>query len=294
MKSFDRFNAWIGMAIIFGVVYFGVFRDAANPVMYLNWHALMLVILGTIGVTVLAFPLSKLSELFDFVLLGFFFRKRAMTRYDVAVDLVQGTAALTTDPGKRPRLRHPFAEEAFATLAKSELNEDQLVELLEAKKEAILNKYFDDAKILVAISKFPPALGLLGASAGMIEMMQRVGGAGGVAEIGKAMAVALVATFWGIGLANFVILPLSDFALRQAEEASSLRDMIIETVYMLKKGYSAVHIMDHVSSKLSLHDRSQLKQLIKDTYFELYGVPIESGVYDIAAIASGKKKTRAG
>lgn len=288
MGSIDRFSNWIGGLIIAGVVYFGVIKHAASPGMYLNPHALMLVVLGTLGVTFVAFPLSKLKDIYDFVIKGFLFRKSVVTRYDIAEQLVTGVAAYAIDPKNRPRLRHPFAEEAFSTLAKSELSEEQLVELLHDKKDTVVAKYFDDAKILVAIAKFPPALGLLGASAGMIEMMQQVGGAGGVAEIGKAMAVALVATFWGIGVANFVVLPLSDFAMRQAEEQSSMRDMIIDTVYMVKKGYTAAHIFDHVQSKVSIQDRIQLKEVIKQSFFQVYGIPMDGGVYDL----NGNKKKK--
>lgn len=289
MGSIDRFSNWIGGIIIAGVVYFGVIKHAASPGMYLNAHALMLVVLGTLGVTFLAFPLSKLKDIYDFVIMGFLFRKKIITRYDVAVELVKGTAAYAIDPMKRTRLKHPFAEDAFAALAKSELTEDQLSELLHDKKETVVSKYFDDAKILVAIAKFPPALGLLGASAGMIEMMQQVGGAGGVSEIGKAMAVALVATFWGIGVANFVVLPLSDFAMRQAEEQSSLRDMIIDTVYMIKKGYTAAHIFELIESKVSFQDKMRLKETVKQSFFEVYGVPMDAGVYDLKG-AKDKKK----
>jgi chemotaxis protein MotA len=143
------------------------------------------------------------------------------------------------------------------------MNIEQMSELLHAKKDTVVSKYFEDAKLLGSIAKFPPALGLLGASTGMIEMMQKVGGVGGVSEIGQSMAVALVATFWGIGVANFIILPLGDFATRQADESLYMREMIIDVVYMIRKNYDLPLIINHLASRVKLEDRSKLRDYAK-------------------------------
>lgn len=275
MKLLDRYSSWFGVFVIGLVLYTGVFKHSANPVLYMNQHAFLLVVIGTMGVSILAYPLSKLVEIFDFVIMGFFFRRKLTSRFDIANELATAVGSYLKNPTIFPyQLQHPFIKEAFYFLNKKDLSAEQLGELLHDRKESVTRKYFDDAKVLVSISKFPPALGLLGASTGMIEMMQQVGGAGGVKEIGQSMAVALVATFWGIGIANFIVLPLSDFALRQAEEAKLTRELIIDVVYLLKQNYSASRIFDHLSSKISLDDRLKLKPIIKRILDEI-GEPIE-------------------
>ncbi len=263
----NRSSVFVGSLIIFYVLYFGVIEPAVNPALYLNFHALMIVILGTVGITLIAYPFKKLADLADFIIFGVYLsgRKRNRTQFQMAIGLIEATEIYLKDPDiSNIEFRNPFTKECFVALSKKELSTKQLMALLHNLKDSITDRYFDDAKTLSAISKFPPALGLLGASTGMIEMMQQVGAAGGTEQIGKAMATALVATFWGIAAANFVILPLSDLALRQAEEEQKIREFAIDVIYLIKEKYSRIHIFDFMLSKFPLKERIMLKDVIKE------------------------------
>lgn len=262
MLKSNKLSAIIGTAIIFGILYFGVFKHAANPLLYLDLHALTLVLLGTLAVSLIAFPISKINDLFDFVIFGIYLSrgKKRMEKVQLAIELIE---AIDLKMRGRSLLegqyKTAYVREYLATLENLDMSSDYLLEILDHKKQSVTQKYHDDAKTLVAISKFPPALGLLGASTGMIEMMQNIGGDGGAAQIGKSMATALVATFWGIALANFVILPLSDLATKMAEEDDENREMIIEFVYFMKNNFPIDNVVEFLLSKLPLADRMTFK-----------------------------------
>lgn len=266
MLKSNKVSAIIGTAIIFGILYFGVIKPAANPLLYLDLHALALVLLGTLAVSLIAFPISKINDLFDFVVFGIYLSrgKRKKEKLHLAIELIEAV-----DLKMRGRsllegqYNTAYVREYLATLENLEMNSEYLLEILDHKKQSVTQKYHDEAKTLVAISKFPPALGLLGASTGMIEMMQNIGGDGGAGEIGKAMATALVATFWGIALANFVILPLSDLATKMAEEDDENREMVIEFIYFMKNNFPIDNIVEFLISKLPLSDRMTFKNELK-------------------------------
>jgi chemotaxis protein MotA len=263
----NRSSVFLGSLIIFYVLYFGVIEPAVNPALYLNFHALMIVIFGTVGITLVSYPFKKLADLADFIIFGVYLsgRKRNRTQFQMAIELVEATESYFQQSNMSNfEFSHPFTKECFVALSKKKLSTKQLMALLHNLKDSITDRYFDDAKTLNAISKFPPALGLLGASTGMIEMMQQVGSAGGTEQIGKAMATALVATFWGIAGANFVILPLSDLALRQAEEEQKVREFVIDVIYLIKEKYSRIHIYDFMLSKFPLKERIMFKDVIKE------------------------------
>ena len=249
------------------VLYFGVFHGSANPAVFLNSHAIILVIGGTFAVMMMVYPFKKIMEIFDFLAFGFFFHKKKNETATIE-NLIIGLHEFYQKPEdfRSFRADHPFINEAFTLMRDGSINEHDLELLLYSRRDSAKKKYQSEAKLLTNVSKFPPALGLLGAATGMIEMMGMLGKQG-VEVIGQAMSVALTATFWGIGIANFILLPLADYATRLAQEDLYLRDTIIEGIVMAKKGYSEKVIVEHLLGKLPVAARLSLKKKLWDSLY---------------------------
>lgn len=250
----------LGSLAVLVVLYFGVFAGSANPGVFLNAHAIILVIGGTFAVMMMVYPFKKILDIVDFLTFGFFLhRKKSDTK--VIEDLVIGLHLYLTnfETFRFHNVENAFTNEGFHLLRDSLLTDHQVEVILKSRKEAVKKKYQSEAKMLLNISKFPPALGLLGAATGMIEMMSMLGKEG-VEVIGAAMSVALTATFWGIGIANFVFLPLADYASRLAQEDLYTREAIIEGILMAKRGYPERVIIEHLMGKLPISARFELKQ----------------------------------
>lgn len=64
----------------------------------------------------------------------------------------------------------------------------------------------DDVDLFRRLAKYPPAFGLVGTVLGLISLMRSVGAGANVAEIGLNMALALIATLYGLAFANFILL----------------------------------------------------------------------------------------
>ncbi len=246
-----------GLSIIGSVLYFGVLRSAHTPMIFLDAHAIILVLGGTIGTALIGYPISKLLALIDFILFGVIFKKKHSS-----VQIVNDLVSISLSPDcsfmdeKWRKTHHPFLVESTRLMKQSTLNLEQKALVLHSRKEAFRKQYELEAKMLVAISKFPPALGLLGASTGMIEMMSGLSD-GGTAKMGAAMAVALVATFWGIALANLILLPLADYANRITTEDVHQRELIIEGLLLIHEGFTPYNLAHHLSSKLPIKERIQ-------------------------------------
>jgi flagellar motor component MotA len=85
----------------------------------------------------------------------------------------------------------------------------------------------------------------------------------GIESIGASMAVALTATLWGVGLNNFVFLPLADNSTKAAEDDLFLRDIIIETCIQMKKGYSHKKVITNCRNKLSMMDHYEVSRILR-------------------------------
>ena len=257
----------LGFFIAGLVIYFGVLHGAKDATIFLNNHALILVAGGTLAASLIAFPFSQLFNLADFLYHGVLFKRRVDSAN--IVDQIRTASQFfqkNPDDLRMANADHPFLAEGFILLRKNYLETDDLRSVLASRRLAFKRKYQQDAKVLNAIAKYPPAFGLLGASTGMIAMMTNLGGSGGTAAIGSSMAVALVATFWGITAANFVLLPLADHANRSFLRDQSLRELISEGLVMVHEGCSDVILGETLRSMLDTDQRSRVANLTIDTF----------------------------
>lgn len=254
-------SAWIGFAIAFAVLYMGVLHGATNPYLFLDPHALILVCGGTIAAGLIAFPLKRFAEIRDLILLGVLF-KRKQPGIDVAKQLVEASQLYRERGFEGLKLlgepHHPFLAEALYFVGKDYIDAFELRNVLEKRSTYFKKRYQQDYKTLNALGKFPPAFGLLGATTGMIAMMTQLSGKPD--QIGPAMATALVATFWGIAVANFLVLPLADYANRVVQEDQGLRNLIIEGVLAIKEGQPTIIVFERLAASLPPQSRLLLKE----------------------------------
>jgi chemotaxis protein MotA len=248
-------TAFFGFTLVGATLWFGVFKGLTNASIFLDSHALILVCGGTLAAALLAYPARSLARIADLILLALLFRMKPSAQ-QVVQELSDLTrAALRRDEScKGTSLSHPFADEAVQLLLTRDLPAEQALTILQNRIIGVRKTYQSEAKMLNAIAKFPPAFGLLGASTGMIAMMLNLG-TGGTEAIGPAMAIALVATFWGIGLANLVILPLADFATRSAADDLHVRGIILEWARLVYKGHEPFTITQSINGHLPILDR---------------------------------------
>lgn len=207
----------------------------------------------------IAFPMSKLEDLVSLLVFGMILKKRSPLVIQ-AKELVRASLHINSNGGANLVLaaRNPFMREAFSLFKKEYMNATELKSVLLQRSDYFKKSYMSDAKTLNALAKFPPAFGLLGASTGMITMMSSIG-QGQQDKIGSAMAIALVATFWGIAVANFLILPLADYASRMVQEDQHTRSMIIDGIVMIKEGADTNLVLEKVLAYLPPTDRSALE-----------------------------------
>jgi len=244
----------LGLIIAVAVVYLGAIKSVSDPMIFLDPHALLLVLGGTLAAALIAFPMGKIfgliKILFTKVLLN---RNTSLT--DVVKEFVEAAQTAKTNPsalGNR-KAPHPFIEEGYQLIAEGVLSEHELKEVLSQRSIFFKKDYSADAKIWLALAKFPPAFGLLGASSGMIAMMANLESQKN--NVGSAMAIALVATFWGIAFANLVLLPLADFYQKLTVDDYNMRCVVVEGLMMMKRKESSIVVIEKLNSHLPLRER---------------------------------------
>lgn len=103
------------------------------------------------------------------------------------------------------------------------------------------------ALVLEAAGGYAPTLGILGAVLGLIQAMENLKDP---ASVGPGIAVAFVATVYGVGSANLVFLPLAT-RLRSLGRAAALsREVVIEGAVAIQQGIHPTLVDGHLQSLL--------------------------------------------
>jgi chemotaxis protein MotA len=260
-----NFSSLLGTVLVGAVVYFGVIQNALNPSFFLNPKAMILVLGGTIGISLMAFPFSRLKEVFDFLIYGLFLKKRT-DDIKIVVDVIRIGHFYQINSRlflQHLQINYIFLREAAVLLSQERLSVEEISLILQNRKTSFQKKYSEESKMLLAMAKFPPSLGILGTTSSLIDSFHKLSDLGGEAAFSWTLiASALVPIFWGLAVANLVFLPLVDYAQRISQEDLFSRELAIHGIVMIKQGYPVASISEAMISELPISDQMMLRGLI--------------------------------
>ncbi|MFA6448241.1 MAG: MotA/TolQ/ExbB proton channel family protein [bacterium] len=128
-------------------------------------------------------------------------------------------------------------------------------ELVEAIMQTLLmqrkNDAAADATVFETLGGFAPTMGIVGTVMGLVGALKRMSAAGQEETI-SALAVAFIATFWGIGLANLLFLPLGNKVRARWRDEVILGQIIIEGIMSIQAGNNPRIVRDRLLSYLPL------------------------------------------
>ena len=208
--------------------------DPANLVAEIS--PFIIVLGGTAGATILTFPLEDLRKV-PGVIKKLLFNKRT----DAA-----GIINHITDLSERARkggilsLEQDFLEggnefvNKGLALVVDGMETEAVKDIME--REIRLNESIDEsvAGIFEAAGGFSPTMGVLGTVMGMIHVLGSMDADPG--GLGKKIALAFLATLFGVGFANLFFLPVAGRIKARAEGEKVIKDLIIEGLISIQAG----------------------------------------------------------
>lgn len=115
-----------------------------------------------------------------------------------------------------------------------------------------IEKYIDDnvsvGQWIRGLSKYPPAFGLAGTVLGLIHLMKGLSEGADPKETGIRMAVALVATFYGIVVANIFINPIGDRVISNTREDQNLAEISLNAILMVSQRTNYVEAIEQLNN----------------------------------------------
>lgn len=223
----------IGWVVSFGLILYGIFTGGQIG-WFIDIPSFMITVGGTFGVLIAISPLSMLKtlpKLFKIALLPPKFN--AQSYIDQMVDFAntarsKGLLALEDSANK---CDDPFMKQSLMLIV--DANDSAKVrEMLEGSLSFMDERHEAGRSFFEKGASLAPAFGMLGTLVGLICMLQNLDGG----DLGPAMAVALITTFYGSLFANVIFTPLA-VALKNAHDSEAFcMQIIIEGVMAIAAG----------------------------------------------------------
>jgi chemotaxis protein MotA len=110
-----------------------------------------------------------------------------------------------------------------------------------------------EASVFESAGGYSPTIGIIGAVMGLIQVMKNLAN---IEEVGHGIAVAFVATVYGVGLANIFLLPAANKIKARIERDTELKELKLEGVVAIVEGLNPKLIR----SKLEAYRHEEKKE----------------------------------
>jgi chemotaxis protein MotA len=252
-------SAVLGIIAAIGIAAFAILDSTKNPKIFADIHGIVIVIGGTVTVALMSFTFKRLAAAVKIVV-----RKVLSKESDDYLSTISLIVKLSetyrTNPkaleSQLPPKAHPFLRDAVQMVTNYGFNVDELDDVLSNAIKGKTNRDDDEVKVWHTISRFPPAFGLLGATLGMISLLQTLGEPGAQDRVGPAMATALIATFYGLIFANLVLIPISEKLGTLSAADRIMRLIIKDGMLMIVEKKHPTYIEEYLKSFLAPGQRN--------------------------------------
>ncbi len=208
--------------------------------MYMNAHAVIIVVFGTVAILAFTTPISGLKSLYR-SLLELFHKERRIDEHMDEFKSLSSTKRLTA-PSLNPLINHA------SELWQQGVSADLFVVLISQKRSELEERYLDAVQTLRNLAKYPPALGMTGTVIGMVALFQNLG-SDNQQGIGPALALAMTATFFGLVVANGVVQPLADRLHVKYLQNKRLYKNVYQILILINHGEAESIVADEVKDR---------------------------------------------
>lgn len=239
----------LGLLIGFGAILGGQQMEGGHIDTILNAVAMFIVLGGTLGAVMLQTPLNTFVRALKMLVWVF---KPPVLSMEATLDKIiewnqiarkEGLIRLETVAMDEDDI---FTQKGLNLIADGA--EPELIrEVLETDLDIQESNDIQAAKVFEAMGGYSPTIGIIGAVMGLIHVM---GNLADPSSLGSGIAVAFVATIYGIGLANLLFIPIGNKLKTLINRRSRLQMMMVEGLIGVANGENPRNIESRLQAYL--------------------------------------------
>ena len=225
----------IGLIIAFGAIIGGNFLEGGHVDSLLQVTAFVIVAGGTVGAVMLQTEISVFARSLKMSLWIFLPPKLGS---ELAVENIVEWSNIARKEGLlgleaiAETTSDPFSSKGLQLLVDG--SEPEVIRnILEVEVDVKEHHDMEAAKVYDGLGGYAPTIGIIGAVMGLIHVMNNLADP---SKLGPGIAVAFVATIYGVGLANLLFLPMANKLKALVHHQTQYREMVIEGIVAIAEG----------------------------------------------------------
>ena len=225
----------IGIIMAFVAIIGGNYLEGGHLGALANGPAALIVLGGTVGAALLQSPMSAFKRAMQTVVWILFPPRIDMTGgIDRVVNwsLTARKEGLLGLEGMADTEPDSYSRKGLQLLVDG-VEPETIRSVLEVDYMTQESRDIEAAKVFESMGGYAPTIGIIGAVMGLIHVMGNLADPG---QLGSGIAVAFVATIYGVASANLVLLPIASKLKAIAMRQSLYREMLLEGILSIAEG----------------------------------------------------------
>ena len=226
----------LGLLVGIGGILLGNVLEGGHLGSLVQGAAFVIVLSGTIGAVLVS---SRKEDLkLGVTLFKKAFQSKEDTHHDAVMKEIMECARLArkesilANEARITRMSDPFLQNVMRTVVDGvdpKVVRDLFEKQINVEEERLMN----GAKVWTDAGGYSPTIGIIGAVLGLIHVM---GNLSDTSKLGAGIAVAFVATIYGVGFANLIFLPVGTKLKKWVAREILVKEMILEGGLCIQSG----------------------------------------------------------
>lgn len=224
-----------GLALGIAAIVFGQVLEGGHVGSLVQPTAFLIVLGGTLGAVMLQSPLPTFVS--GMRMGGWVFFPPVVDPQKLVIDVSRWSQTARKEgllalEAQLALLSDPFTKKGLQLLVDG-AEPERLREVLEVEISVYEADLKLSARIWESAGGYSPTIGILGAVMGLIHVMENLSDP---AKLGGGIAVAFVATIYGVGAANLVFLPVAKKLMTNIARLVNYREMLVDGLVGIANG----------------------------------------------------------
>ena len=225
----------LGLVIGLSAILLGQQLEGGEISTLVNGPAALIVIGGTLGAVMLQSPMMifiRAIKMLWWTIITPHFDSEAAIRKIISWSNIARREGLLGLENLEDTEKDPFAKKGLQLLIDGS-EPEAIRSIMEVEIHTRENFDIQAARVFESMGGYSPTIGIIGAVLGLIQVM---GNLSDPSKLGGGIAVAFVATIYGVALANLVLLPIANKLKSMVISDAHFNEMIVEGLVSIAEG----------------------------------------------------------
>lgn len=216
--------------------------------------AALIVFGGTIGATVVSFSISEIKSVPQLLKVTMF---QKLPDEVALIEQIVGLADKVRREGllflenQLPQVSDDFMRKGIQLVVDG--TDPELVrQIMETEMYSVQERHHSGASIFEAAGGYAPTMGIIGTVMGLVHVLSNLEKP---ETLGPSIALAFIATLYGVGSANIFWLPIAEKLKNLSKKEAMLRELMLEGIMSIQAGYNPVLIRERLTAFLKPRSR---------------------------------------